>query len=69
MKHMRIIGKLEDLGAISEDRKMTIKLSEVAVLEGAYQQGDLVCIDITDADVANRILEFLEEKNLYTINE
>ena len=37
---LEIVAKIEKLGSISDDRKQTIELSEVAVMSSDYCQGE-----------------------------
>jgi len=67
MRVMEIIGKLEELGAVSEDREMEIKLTDVAVLFGAYMVGDMVKIYICDAEMSKEfdaLIKRLKEKGV-----
>lgn len=64
MRYMEFIAKLDDLGAITEDRKQTIHLSEVSMI-GDFLQGEIVKIYICDQEVAEKIDKRIKKEEVY----
>ena len=63
MRFSETIADLKRMGPISEDRKQTIELEEVAIYQGAYLVGETVKIYICDAQVSKIIDEAIKDVN------
>ena len=51
---LEIIAKVQDLGAISDERNQTIELSDVAVMNGEFCRGKMRKIVFLDPEEAKK---------------